>query len=61
MELLTDILAIAGRALFGFCLPTHLAIFRDGASVFGDDNAQLSYWVWSAISFGLIAASLVLG
>lgn len=61
MELATDIMAIIGWALFGFLLPAHLAMFRDGASVFGDDLVQLSYWAWSALSFGLIAASFVLG
>jgi len=61
MELATDIMAIIGWALFGFCLPTHLAVFRDGASVFGDGESQLTYWVFNALSFGLIAASFVLG
>jgi len=63
MELLTDVLAIAGWAMLGFVLPTHIAVFRSGSNVFGDgyDGATLSYWIYSALSFGLIAASLVLG
>lgn len=60
MEMLTDFMAILGWGLFGFCLPTHLAVFRDGSCVFGDDKSQLQYWVFNAISFGLIAASFVL-
>lgn len=58
---IADIFAIIGWALLGFCLPTHLAVFRDGASVFGDSKAQVSYWVFNALSFGLIAASVALG
>jgi hypothetical protein len=61
MELATDIMAILGWAMIGFCLPTHIAIFRDGASVFGNDSAQLTYWIFNSLSFGLIAASIVLG
>ena len=61
MELATDSMAIIGWAFFGFCLPTHLAVFRDGASVFGNDEHQLTYWIFNALSFGLIAASFVLG
>jgi hypothetical protein len=62
MELLTDILAIAGWALLGFTIPTHIALIRDGEKIFGDElKALIIYCASSALSFALIAASIVLG
>jgi hypothetical protein len=54
MELLTDILAIFGWALFGISI-TSLKIFS-----FKDDDYYSAAYI-SGVSFGLIAASLVLG
>lgn len=51
MELLTDILAIAGWALFGYWMPY--------TRLFDHKGKPLNRGLF--ISFGLIAASLVLG
>lgn len=50
METLTDILAISGWAVFGFIIP----------ELFVKRSDLLTNFLF-AISFGLIAASLVLG
>lgn len=50
MELLTDILAIFGWGLFGFCL-----------AMFSPHKLRGTAHFAIGISFGLIAASLVLG
>lgn len=55
MELATDIMAILGWALFGFMLPILIEI-RSGQCT---GNAYTSLGVLT--SFGLIAASIVLG
>lgn len=56
MELLTDILAIAGWALFGFIFPNLFLVFDRSE---GEFRALTN--MACALSFGLIAASLVLG
>lgn len=53
MELLTDVLAIAGWALFG--------MFAAGFSKQATRYEMIGMEFFGLISFGLIAASLVLG
>lgn len=57
MEMVTDILAIVGWASAGALLPGMLFIFRSHK----DDEQFDGVIVTCALTFGLIAASLVLG
>lgn len=57
MELATDIMAILGWALFGGMFPGFLFTLRKHE---GDEQGD-AIIITCAISFGLIAASLVLG
>lgn len=57
MELLTDVFAICGWALFGRSIP-FLIMLRGGATEITVNDSFVDY---CALSFGIIAASLVLG
>lgn len=56
MEILTDALAISGWALFGSNLPAILGIFSSANVLI-----KRTFEHHVGISFGLIAASIVLG
>lgn len=63
MELATDIMAILGWGLFGHLLPVFVIIYKNGIDTFSGyevGTERKEFRLVSAISFALIAASLVL-